>query len=180
MAVTQAVSTQNPNVYAIGNWIVYEHTANTVEWLNWVFGHRPHVHVNLTCGTNGWATGAVGVLRARFRAKAIGFTEVLRGRLKIATETVTVKLGARCYFAAAETGDVRITVGATSATLSFTDADNGTEKTTTLATAATGTGWLTWTVELDQTAGAGTANYLYSLRIQDVKITAGLPAPGDE
>lgn len=70
-------------------------------------------------------------------------------------------------------------MGASSATISFTDADNGNEKTTTIATSATGTGWLLCTVELDQTAGAGTSNYLRNIRIEDLVITS-LASPANE
>jgi hypothetical protein len=130
-------------------------------------------------GDDGWDTSAIGVTAVLFQSAA-PFVRVLMGKIRVDADVDTIIVGARCTFAAANTGDVRFTIGAGTATISYTAANNGLEQTSTIATSSTGTGLLTWTIEIDQTAGAGTSNQLRNVRIEAQQITSGLPDPEEE
>lgn len=180
MARSQALTTLNPAQIGIGAEVFYEDALAISKLVNWVGGRRPQVHLSACVAPAGWGGGSeIGTAWIKFRGTATGFVEVLRFNIYINPDTVNVLVGARCFFAAAETGDVKFTIGGTSTTISFTNANNGTEKTGSLATSATGTGWQLCTVEIDQTAGAATTNYLRDVRVEDEEITSGLPAPLD-
>lgn len=181
MAKTQNVSFLSPDGFATGADVIEEDAQSVAEMLNWTAGNRPVVYVNATVGEDGWATNAIGILALRFRASG-GFTTVLRGRIRINPDVQGIVVGARCIFASTEGGDVKFTVGSGTATLSFTDSDNGSEKTSTIATSSTGTGLQTWQVEIDQTSGASSTNQLRNVRIEAAPITTAtdLPSPANE
>jgi len=178
MARTQATTGLSPMTFATGAEIVAEAAVAVAEQVHWSWGNRPHTHFALTTGDETWTTNGLGTLWITFPAPS-SWVERLRIPIRIRADDVDTRVGARCVVAVAQTVEVRFTINGTSTTLEFANADNGTEKTSTLATGLTGTGHQTCIIELRTTSGAA-GNMLRNVRAQAVAVTSSLPAPLDE
>lgn len=154
---------------------------------NWLYGLRKQVHLSLVVGTDGWdGTGAgpdqeKGTLHVTAGASLetpieTDFWFTPEAALHDAT------FGAVAEVAVGDTLEVTInltgSVGTESKTISFTSADNGTEKTTTLdlSNATAGDEWVDVTIDVQRTAGAGTPE-LRETAFEEAQVTAGLPDP---
>lgn len=180
MAKTTTASTLSPLVFVPGKDVFSEHQREVHEMQNFVVCRRPVTYLNV----NGLPYEIFVNPRANrhiFSAALNTWLEVIRTHARVSADVQTFRCSARCQFAAAETGEVRFTVGASSVVLAVTSADNGSRVlSTTLATSATGTGLLTVLVEIRRTAGASTLNYARNLRLQSgVIAAASLPDPAN-
>lgn len=164
MTRTRTATTLSPTALAAGAPVLAEHALEVLRQTNWSHARRPVLHVSVCCADDGWETGAVGPLRTLF---PVDPEERLRFCVQIDPDVQTIQIGAACYFAASNTGTVTVVVGSATRTLSFAAADNGSELVAYVSTLESGTGWQLCTVTLDRTAGAGTGNYLRTLRIED-------------
>ena len=181
MSKEQATTSLSPTMMILGSPVFAEHGQSVIKQANHTFGNRPQTHINQGCGKRvGNADTPPSSLSLEFRVIASGSVEVLRFYVNILAETVNVTCGAECYMLGG-TGAVKFTVGSTSTTLSFDHSagDSGVEKTATLATSATGSGWQLCTVEIEKLTGTYDIN-LSRFRIQDQTITSGLPGPSIE
>ena len=178
MARTQATTTISPSEFILGAPITSENAQAVIEQLNWSYGRRPQLHVSLTTAPAAWSTNSPTTHGMEFRGSAT-FLEVYRFEIKVMPETVNVVVGAECTFASGQDGEVKFTIGASATTLSINSSHNGTERSATLATSATGTGWITCTIETRIVTGS-TGNDLVRVRVQDEPITSSLPAPQNE
>jgi len=179
MAKTQTSATVNPLRFATGSGVYYEDFVLVAEMLNHIYGNCHESHISIQCGADGWGsnTNEIATHGVTFKTTS-GLVEKYMFRIRIDPDTVNVLVGAECFMTGSDVGDVKITVGGTSATLStFNVAANGTEKTSTLATSSTGTGWQTCTVELNHTTGSSAVEELRFFRVQDSPISSGLPDP---
>jgi len=179
MAKTQTIATVNPLRFATGSGVYFEDLQTVAQQLNWAYGNCHESHVSVQCGADGWGsnTNEVATHGVTFKSSS-GLVEKYQFRIRIDPDTVSVLIGAECFMTGSDVGDVKITVGSTSGTLStFNVAANGTEKTTTLATSSTGTGWQTCKVELNHTTGSSAVEELRFFRVQDSPISSGLPSP---
>ena len=179
MAKEQAVATISPSQMVLGAPVFAEHGRMTIKNANWVFGNRPQTHINQSTGkrlTTAQDTPPSS-LDIFFRSTIAGSVTVLLFSINVLPETVNLVCGAECYMVGG-TGDVTFNIGAASGTMSFSEAagDSDVEKTLTLATSATGRGWLTCSIEIEKTAGADDIN-LSRFRVQDEPITSSLPSP---
>lgn len=178
MAYESNPMTLRPQSIALGAPVTVDEAGQLPGFANWIYQTRVETHFNLTCGTQGWATAAPGTTWAAFRPIADGSVVFFRNRIKVQPEAANLVFGARVYCGGTDHCTVKVTIGATNASVTYTSADNGTEKKTTLATASTGTGWLAVTIELQKTSGTG-SSYLYSVRVCDEQRT-DYPTPIDE
>lgn len=176
MAMSAASMTLRPAVLSLGAPVLAEEAGQIPGFANWVYHTRAQTHFNLTTGPVGWASASPGTLWLHFRPTADGDVTVLRTQIKVQPETAHVVVGARCFMGAATTGEVSFFVGASSVALSFTSADNGTEKKSTLTTATPG--WLDVTISIEKVGGAADS-YLYSVRCCDEQRT-DYPSPQNE
>lgn len=112
------------------------------------------------------------------------YTEVAVTRIWLDADVQSVLVGVRCYFAASQSGRVRVTIGgATSVVITADDTDNADEQTSAiLATNIGGEGWWDVTIEMERLTGSGSTNaYIRNIRIQDEVIAAAdLPDPVDD
>jgi len=179
MTKTSATSTLPPELFAFGREVLNEDAIKVCEMLNYALTTRPLAHVSLACGDDNWVAGSLQTLRIRFNT-ASGWQEKLRFRIKIPAETIEVRAGARCFMPAANTGLVRVTVGAASAVTltSFTNATNGTEHSTVIT--LVGSGYQEVLVEMNHSVGAD-LSYLRTFRLEEVPlVAASLLDPGDD
>jgi len=181
MARDQATTTISPTAFAIGAPVMVEDAQAVIKQLNWSYGHRTcQLHVSQATGDAGWVTGGVGTTWIKFRALSAGSIDVIKLRIRLAVEDVSLVCAAECNFASGETGEVKFTVGSASATIAFDNGDNGAELPTTLTVAAIGgTGWQDVTIAIETTAG-NVGNDLRYIRLQTTAITSALPAPLNE
>ena len=180
MSKDQAAASLSPTLMILGAPIYAEHLRATIKQANWTFGNRPQIHLNQSTGKR-TATGSTSAettpttLGLEFRGTAAGKIEVLRFHVNILPETVNVICGAEVYIPGGG-ASVRFTIGAASQTITYLTADSGTEKTATITTASSGTGWQICTVDIEKTSGAFDMQ-LSRVRVQDESITSALPSP---
>jgi len=181
MVKTAAVTTRSP-LSVVGADVLVEDARAAEEQLNWSHSFRPTTHVCAATGPSGWVAGSVGLLYWRFRTTADGEVRVWVGTVNVHPDTVSVVVGARCQLGGTDDCNVRFVVGASGATISnFTTAHNGTERTATITTAATGTGVLTVEIHVQRTVGTGGSPHVRNVRIQDAVVAAAtsIPDPPD-
>lgn len=177
MAMSSASMTLSPAKLSLGAPVLAEDVGGLPGFANFVYQTRVHTHFNLTTGPVGWETSSPGTLWLHFRPLADGDVTVLRTQIKVQPETARVVVAARCFMGAATTGEVSFFVGASSVALSFTSADNGTEKASSVATATPG--WLDVTISIEKVGGAADS-YLYSVRCCDEDRVGDYPSPQNE
>lgn len=174
MAKTQATTTLSPYDLSIGAPIFADREINVIEMIHWTAWRRPVVHLSLTTGPDGWDTAnSKGYHNIYFTGSSVIRYSLL---IDLDEDGDDVTVGAVCSFAVGNTGDVVFTIGGVSATLSFAAADTG-EKTATIAKASSGTGWQLCTIAIQRTAGASSTNELRHVRVQETRMTSGLPDP---
>ena len=176
MARTAAVSTLSPLVFSPGSAIQAEDVLAVAQQLNWSGARRVTTHACLNTGDNTdviiigtnkcVVTATVGVFRVRVRHTS-----------RISRDALQVQVRYRVNVASAGTTiRSRVTVGgATAVTTSHTSAGNSTDTTVTLNTSSTGTGFVSWTLELERQSGAA-RSYLGYYIAEDLAIVT-LPAP---
>lgn len=180
MSKDQAAASLSPTLMILGAPIYAEHLRSTIKQANWTFGNRPQIHLNQSTGKRtGTGSSAAETtpttIGLEFRGTAAGMIEVLRFYVNILPETVNVICGAEVYISAGG-ASVRFTIGAATQTITYLTADSGTEKTATITTASSGTGWQICTVEIENTGGVVDMQ-LSRVRVQDESITSALPSP---
>lgn len=178
MTKAAAQSSLSPRVFGVGGEILAEDLVEVLEQLNWSFRERNRLHLSENLAADGWGSSGseIGIGRNAYPVGAT-WEELRRYQIRVRSEPAALQIGVRTELATGETGYTRVTVGATSTTITTTDADNGSEVTANLSTAATGTGKLLVTVE-GRTDGPSTTNYLRNLRLEDVLLAvASLPDP---
>ena len=186
MARTQTKSTLSPGQFATGAVVLAEHGDEVVQMLNWAAGNRPQTHLALTCAPAAWSSGSPKTLSISFRAS--GSDPVLQVPIQVQPEVVNLTCRAQVVGltnpgtpdsvdVVFKTYNAAGSLTATSTALTFTDtAENNTTKSTNIATATSGTGWLTLVVEIETQVGAATADLLFIV-VEDEVITSGQPAP---
>ncbi len=171
MVKTATIATRSPRQFATSYGIFFEDLRMVEEMLNYAFQNNVVQHVSAQTGGFAWGNSGseIATHATTFDGGGGGFDQVYKFRIHIDDDTTSLLCGAICEFAGAGVGDVRFTVGGNSTIIVFDNSDNGNERTATLATSATGTGWQTCTVEIDQTTGDPTStNELRYFRIEDV------------
>ena len=160
MAKTGTIATISPTAsFGMAQAILEEDVQAVIEQQNWSAGQIPIVHRSGPIGEDFRATGSAHQVR--------------EGMLYIHPETVTIQCGAECTMAAGETATITITINAQVATINtFTNAKNGTEQSSTLATSATGTGWQDWQIAIELTSGSAGNSTCDRARIQDAVVAA--------
>lgn len=179
MTKTATLSAIDPNTFAVGKEIYSEDARAVMEMLNWAITTRPLPHVSLATGDDDWgSTGSLQTLRIQFGGTGIGWHECFRFRIRIASETTGIRVGARCFMAASQQGQVRFTINSVTQTLTtFQNSTNGTEHTAVITGA--GTGYQEVLVELNKTVGAG-VGYLRCIRVEEEPlVVTALPDPAD-
>lgn len=178
MAKTLTATTRAPLSLAVGRGVYAEDLQEIAAQLNWTHDHIGVTHVAVTTDIAGWGSSGNEVMtHGTVFDTTSGLVEQYRFRIKVDPDVTTITFGAECYFTAGDGGDVKLAVGASSATLSFTSSDNGTEKSTTLATSATGTGKLTCVVELNHTTGSTADQRLCNFRVESKEQVGSPPDP---
>lgn len=174
--------TQSPTVFVIGADVYNEPARLAIKGLNWVNANRPQLHISQTVAPSGWAEStSPRTHNIVFRASGAIY-EVFRIRIKVLPETTTIVVGAECAITSPETGSVHFSTyddsGTQTATaeITFDNGDNDAEKTSTLATSSTGTGWITITVAVEGTSAGIAGDSLRQFRIQDQSLST-LAAP---
>lgn len=183
MAKTSTAATMQPFVLATGNGIYYEEIQAVAEMLNYSMGFNSQSYVSLITGDDLWWTGGTGELgthRTPFTGAVNSWITVFQGHAWIDSDYQVISVEAGCVMAAANTGEVRITVGGASATLTPFAAASTTRLSSNINVSSTGTGWQLYTVEVRTTAGTSASNSLRDFRIfsQDIA-AADLPDPVD-
>lgn len=182
MTKTATIATRSPSEYATGAEVFYEDARTVGEMINWTAGARPACHLSLATGDDGYAGGSeLQTLKLRFSTSS-GWQTRLAFRIVVSADTRSITVGVRCVMSAAQTGQVRVTIGASAATTvgTFTSADNGTEKTATILTSSSGTGSCDVLIECNHTVGSAADCYLRNVRVEDDAIAAtDLPDPPD-
>ena len=182
MSKVGTVATIPPEYFGPDAEEFFEDARTVGEMLNWTAANRPVLHLALATGLEGWATHAPTTLGWRFPTGAAGWVTRLITKIAVGVETTSIRVGVRCFMGAAQTGQVRVTIGASGAVAvgTFTAADNGGEKEVSVATSSSGTGELVVTLEINHTVGATTDSYVYAVRIEDEALdVATLPDPLD-
>lgn len=172
MAQTQTLTTKSPLLFSPENGIFEEDIQALIEQMNWTFGHitMPHLSIHVGEFSSGFETHAVAF-------PAVGaYADYYSGRTYVDPDVDVIEIEATATLAGVGTGRIRITVGGTNGVLNFT-AGTSTQSST-LATSATGTGVLSWTVEIETLTG--TSHTLDRLRIEDQAITSSFPDPVNE
>lgn len=181
MSKVATLATLSPRAFAPDVEVLEDDALVVLEMLNWAAAYRPVQHVSVCAAVAGYSALSALALGIELPTTS-GWVERLRFLITVDAEAQTIELGARMYLAAANTAQVRITVGgaAASTLTTFTNATNGTEHTATVATSSSGTGELEVIVELNHTTGSASGCYLRDLRIGEGEITpASLPDPED-
>ncbi len=172
MVATKESSTISPYLYSTGQRIYAEGGELVSKMLNYAAGDNPVCHFSFYCGES--TSTRMDTFDVQFDTMAASWVEVFQTRIWIDEDTEDVEIGAECTMDLADVGEVRFSVGSTSATLSFTSATT-TEQTTTVATSATGTGQQTVRIEIRKTAGMGTSRLRW-VRLED-QVRATLASP---
>lgn len=111
-------------------------------------------------------------------AVGAGWNEVNRGDMWLDEDVASYTVIGECTMPAAQTGQVRFTIGAVTATLTFTNATNGVPQTATISRSSAGTGRVGVIVEFNHTVGASNACTLNYRGIQGVAPSiATIPDP---
>lgn len=182
MAKTSALSTLSPLQIVAAYDVYFEDALEVLEMLHWSLCERAIVHFSACLGPDGFAGGVEKQAGARIVFPTTsGFATRLRWKIEVKPETVTVRVGVRCTFAALNGGDVRVTVGAAAAqTLSFTSAGNATEQPLSFATSSTGTGTIEVVLEINHTTGSNAACFVRDVRIDEARlVVTALADPSD-
>lgn len=185
MAKTQTASTVSPIRFAFGRPIYDDDVRAVIEQLNWSAGYRPRCHVALTTAGSPWAASGVnantrGTHVIEIDTSRTSMTEVFHFWIRLSPNAVTVTCGAVVECDGTAEASVRFRIGSvTTSSLSYANADNGTEKTTTASVGSTGTGWVECYVDVQRTVAGGGSDdvYLRAFRVQDQAVTSGLPDP---
>lgn len=182
MSKTATIATRSPTEYATGAEVFFEDARTVGEMINWTAGARPACHLSLATGDDGYAGGSeLQALKLLFAAAA-GWQTRLAFRIVVSADTQSITVGARCVMSAAQTGQVRVTIGASGAQTigTFTSADNGSEKTISILTSSSGVGALDVLIEANHTVGAAADCSIRNVRVEDAPITAtDFPDPPD-
>lgn len=176
MAKTQAATTIPPEVFTTSQGIYTDDVTDVIEVHNMAWGYG--VAAVLAGQLSGFLASpftAVGPHEVTFPASA-GYSRRYRGRLWIDPDTDNLELRTVVTMPAANTGRVRITIGATNSVHTHS-AGATTTTTSTLATSATGTGLVSFEVEVDHQTGASTSCTLDEWLIQGQAVTSALPSP---
>lgn len=179
MTQQQQASGISPVSVGLGALALSEIATELAAMLTFVYGLRPRVHLSLgpTSHNN------IGLVERppfdRFVGVGAGWTELVHTEIEIDPDVTTLVVGVRCVVAVGSQIRVRVIVGGVSVTITADDTNNGAEQTGTILTSSSGTGPQTLTVEVERTAGTGTA-YWRNVRVQDQQITSSFPDPADD
>lgn len=153
--------------------VLLEDLLLVAELLNYVAGESPQTYVSVAA----WdTTGHLETHRTRFLTTS-GDTLRYSGMIYVDEDAQTIRVEATCTIPAANAGEVVITIGGDSATLTFGAGATSTDFEA-LDVANVGTGWQAWTVELDHTTGSSDQCDLDFWLAMEQEIAAGdLPDP---
>jgi hypothetical protein len=155
--------------------------ADTVAIENFVAATRGMIHFNFGATT----VNAVErpPIDGHLPNSITGYRDWFTFRIWLDPDVQTLTFGVRCYFSTAtHAGNVRLTIGSTTATINRTQAQNGTEGTATVTAAAVAsTGWVDCAVTYERTVGTSGDAYVRNIRLQDaVILAADLPPPEND
>ena len=175
-------ATLSPYSLATGQGVYADDAVIVCEMLNYALAYTPASHVSLCSGGDGWGTTG-SELRTHniLFSGTTGYEEKYNFWMYIDPDVQTILVGAVCQVATANTTNVRFTIGSASAVvLTHAAADSNTEKTTTVLTSSSGTGWQECLVEIEHATGVDACS-LREWRVEDSPIEdADLPGPVSE
>lgn len=179
MAKTQAATTIPPEVFSVSNGIYEEDLLDAVELHN-LAGFAVGLCVRLAgqvSGFDGWGTSANEVQTHRVAfATGTGYVTWYSGRCYVDPDVAQLSFRTEVTMPAANTGRVRLTVGAGNV-VNTHSAGATTVTTGTLATSATGTGMQTWTLEIEHQTGSSPSCILEQWGFWALPRTSALPDP---
>lgn len=161
---------------------IYEADVQTVaENLNYVAGESPTVYFSLICGTHAWGSAGSIATHNVVLSSSAGAVTYYEGHVWIDPDEQQISVAAAFNnLVAPNTIDVTWTLGLASQVVSYTSADEDVEKSHTFATSSTGTGWRSFKVQINHTAGSAANIELHSIRMEAEPIAAtDLPEPSD-
>lgn len=178
MAKTQATTTLPPEIFATSQGAYYEDVQDVAEMQNAAsFWSLKSVWVDQVSSVAAWGSSGneIATHEIDFPASS-GYTTRYTFRIWIDPDVDSLTCRSTCIFPAANTGRVRITVGAANVVLTHTAAATTTD-TDTIATSSSGTGIQTVTVEIDHQTGSSTSCYLLSWGVRCDPVVSSLPDP---
>ena len=190
MTREQAKTTLSPGHFVTGAPVLSEHAEAVAKQVNWSAGNRGQTHLALTCAPEDvLESGSPRTLSLSFRASGAAWS-VIQIPIQVQPEVVNLVCGAAVDNLTSPGPDDVVTVNfriyepkanpineTASVLLTFTGtAENDTDKTGTIATSSSGTGWRILVIDLETTVGSANADLL-RVTVQDQVITSGQPAP---
>lgn len=179
MAKTQTSSTLSPYRFSTGNGIYFEDARAVVEMMNHAFGHNPALHGSMATGVDAWGGAGSIAPHGIELPTTSGYNIFYRGRIWVDPDVDNLVCEAEMTLTTGNEATVRFTVGSSSVTL--TTFNVGTDRnSSTIATSATGTGWLAVDIGINHSLGSDTGQTLNDWTMEDDEITSGLPDPPNE
>lgn len=183
MAKTATRSTLQPFSLATGQGIYYEDLRSVSEQLNYSAGWTPTQHFAMTTGSSAWWSGGTGEIPthdAPFSGAINTWVEIYRTHIWVDSDDVVLTFEATAAMAAANTGEIRATIGGGTVTLTPFGAGATTTLSGNLNVSTAGTGWLLVVIEARRTAVSGTNNSVRNMRVFSQEIAAAsLPGPAN-
>jgi hypothetical protein len=179
--VRAEATTLSPLAVGMGSIAFASAAADTVSIANFVAATRGMIHFNFGATT----VNAVErpPIDGHLPNSITGYRDWFAFRIWLDPDVQDLTFGVRCYFSTAtHAGNVRLTIGSTTATINRTQAQNGTEGTATVTAAAVAsTGWVDCAVTYERTVGTSGDAYVRNIRLQDaVILAADLPPPEND
>lgn len=173
MTKTATEGTLSPFAFGPGLPIYESDIQAVAENLNYVAGESPTLYFSLITASEAWGLAGSAATHNVILPATSGAATYYEGKVWIDPDEQQITVGAQFSgITGINTIDVTWTLGSDSQVVSYAVGDEDTELAHTFATLDTGTGWRSFKIQINHTAGASSAITLHSIRMEAEPIAA--------